>query len=265
MRQPGVITEYDPQRGVSVATLAYDYVSDHRVPGHAHGSDQLIYAVCGVMEVVSGCNRWLVPPTFALWLPAETVHCIHMRGAVSMRTLYFRRGLVPPLPIASAVLHVTPLLRELTLEAVRIGRLRAGNHHERALRDLLVLHLKSASSIPTFVALPTDPRALALAQAVLSAPQQSKTLAALCREAGVSVRTVERIFRKDTGIDFASWRRQVRLTRAVELLVAGGSVKEVSYCVGYRQPSAFVETFRKSFGMTPKAWMLSLGKASHDG
>ena len=77
-----------------------------------------------------------------------------MPGAVLMRTLYFRPGLVRRPPVASAVLHLTPLLRELILEAVRIGKLRARQLHERALRDLLVLHLESASSVPTFVPLP---------------------------------------------------------------------------------------------------------------
>jgi len=74
----------------------------------------------------------------------------------------------------------------------------------------------------------------------------------------VSVRTIQRIFRKDIGIDFESWRRQVRLTKAVELLVSGRSVKEVAFSVGYRQASAFVETFRRTFGMTPKAWSVWL-------
>jgi AraC-like DNA-binding protein len=131
---------------------------------------------------------------------------------------------------------------------------------EQALRDLLILHLDSASSVPTFMPLPTEARTLALAQTVLSAPGQAKPLAALCRDAGVSVRTVQRIFRKDLGIDFETWRRQVRLTKAVELLLAGRSVKEVSFDVGYKQPSAFVESFRRSFNMTPKAWVTSLTK-----
>lgn len=264
MRQDGILRDFDPKPGVSVATLAYEYSAQFQVPEHAHGADQLIYAICGVMEVVSGSNMWLIPPSFAIWIPAETWHRIHMPSAVSMRTLYFRPGLVRTPPLASAVLHVTPLLRELILEAVRIGKLRARHHHERALRDLLVLHLESASSVPTFVALPTDERALALAQAVLSTPGQTKPLAALCRSAGVSVRTVQRIFRKELGIDFEAWRRQARLTKAVELLVAGRSVKEVSFCIGYRQPSAFVETFRRSFGMTPKAWMMSLEKLNRE-
>jgi len=66
MRQPGIFTDFDPKRGVSVATLAYEYAAEFQVPEHAHGADQLIHAISGVMEVVSGSNRWLVPPSFAL-------------------------------------------------------------------------------------------------------------------------------------------------------------------------------------------------------
>jgi AraC-like DNA-binding protein len=264
VRQASILRDFDPKRGVSVTTLAYEYPAEFRVPEHAHGADQLIYAICGVMEVVSGSNMWLVPPTFAIWVPAEISHRIHMPRPVSMRTLYFRPGSVHTPKLSNAVLHVTPLLRELILETVRIGKLRAGHNHERALRDLLILHLESASSVPTFVALPTDERALALAQAVLLAPERTTTLAALCRGAGVSVRTIQRIFRKDIGIDFEGWRRQARLTKAVALLLAGRSVKEVSFCIGYRQPSAFVESFRRTFGITPKVWVRSLEEGNRE-
>jgi AraC-like DNA-binding protein len=71
---------------------------------------------------------------------------------------------------------------------------------------------------------------------------------------------MERVFRKDVGIDFESWRRQVRLMKSVELLIAGRPVKEVAYGVGYRQSSAFVEAFRKTFGKAPKAWIQALEK-----
>jgi AraC-like DNA-binding protein len=210
------------------------------------------------MEVFSGSSMWLIPPHCALWIPSGIDHHLRMPGAVSMRTLYFRPGLIHRRPADGAVLHVTSLLRELILEAVRIGSLGGRRRHERSLRDLLIFYLESASSMPTCVALPEDKRALAVAQAVLSAPERSTPLASLCRDAGVSVRTIQRIFRKDIGLDFESWRRQVRLTKAVELLVGGHSVKEVAFCVGYRQSSAFVEAFRRSFGLTPKAWTVLL-------
>jgi AraC-like DNA-binding protein len=97
-----------------------------------------------------------------------------------------------------------------------------------------------------------------VAQAILQNPAESKPMAALCAEAGVSVRTIERVIRREIGSSFESWRRQVRLTRAVELLVSGYSIKEVAHRIGYRRPSAFVEMFRRIFGTTPKAWISAL-------
>jgi AraC-like DNA-binding protein len=42
------------------------------------------------------------------------------------------------------------------------------------------------------------------------------------------------------------------------MLVTGRSVKTVGVEVGYRQPSAFVEVFRQTLGMTPKRWVAAL-------
>lgn len=241
-----------------MAALAYDYPAGYHVPEHAHGSDQLIYATRGVMEVASERSIWLVPPQFALWVPSRIVHKIRMCGAVSMRTLYFRPGLVSRTSPVVSVLHVTPLLRELIVESVRLGRLRMAKRHECALRDLITLYVAQASSAQIFVVMPEEPRAARVAQAIFDDPGQAQSLKGLCSEAGVSVRTLQRIFLKEVGTDPDSWRRQVRLTRAVNLLVAGCSVKEASFKVGYSQPSAFVASFRHLLGDTPKAWVAAL-------
>jgi AraC-like DNA-binding protein/quercetin dioxygenase-like cupin family protein len=257
----GFLAEYDPKPGVSISTLAYEYPPHFNVPEHAHGADQLIYATRGVMEVSAGQSFWVIPPHFAVWIPARTAHSIRMSGAVSMRTLYLRRGLATRLPAVCTVLPVAPLLRELVVEAVRIGQLRMRNRLHCALRDLVVSQLQSASPVPTFVTLPRHPRALAVAKALIANPASGPSLQALCAGAGGSVRTVERAFRRDVGLSFESWRRQVRLMKAIELLVAGCPVKEVAFEVGYRQPSAFVEMFRQTLGTTPKAWASALANA----
>lgn len=208
------------------------------------------------MEVSSGESMWLIPPQFALWIPARCYHRIRMTSAVSMRTLYLRRGLVSEKQCT--VLHITPLLRELIVDTVRIGKLRVRNRYECALRDLLVAQLEMASPMPTFVTLPREARALAVSRVILRNPAESKTLAEICSEAGVSVRTIERVFRSDVGMSFELWRRQVRLTKAVELLVSGHLIKQVAFAIGYRQSGAFVATFRKAFGVTPKLWVSKL-------
>jgi AraC-like DNA-binding protein len=254
-------TDYDPKRGVSVATLAYDYPRGYNVPEHAHGSHQVIYATDGVMEVTVGQTLWLIPPQFAIWIPARTRHSIRMPGRVSMRTLYLRPSIARRMPQTCAVLQVTPLLRELIVEIVRRAGLRA-TIADSALASVLLAELKSASPMPTQLTLPKDQRALALAETLVANPGSRRPLRALCKENGVSVRTLERVFRREVGTDFETWRRQLRLMNAVERLVAGSSVKQVSFAVGYHQPSAFVATFRRSFGMTPKAWTASVARGS---
>ena len=205
---------------------------------------------------------WFIPPQLALWIPARVQHRIYMAGAISLRTLYFRPGLVSKLAPHCVVLHVTPLLRELILEVVRAGDLRARNHLERALRDLIISQVTKASPVPMFVTVPKEPRARDVGERLLNNPGETRTLAELCCDAGVSVRTIQRAFQKDIGMDFESWRRQIRLTKAAELLVTGCSVKETAFAVGYRQCSAFVEAFRRVFGTTPRAWVSALSKAA---
>jgi AraC-like DNA-binding protein len=254
----GTLTRYDPRSGVSISTLAYEYPAEYSVPEHAHHSDQLIYATRGVMEISAGRNLWLTPPHLALWVPARMRHRILMPGPVSMRTLYLRRGLGPCAPKVCTVIHVSPLLRELILEAVSAGELLMRDHLHCALRDLMVFQLQNAMPVPMLVRLPEDSRALAVARACIRRQAGAPSLAVLCREAGVSVRTLERTFRREIGTTFEYWRRQVRLMKGIELLVEGHPVKAVASEVGYRQASAFVEVFRRTFGIAPKAWASTL-------
>lgn len=257
MRHP-LVRENDPKRGISVSTLARDYPRDSHVAPHAHGSDQLIYASRGVMHVSSGQKLWMIPPHFGLWIPARTLHQIRMPESVSMRTLYLRPGLAG-LPPQCAVLHVRPLLRELVFEIVRLGSLRIDRPIDSAFARLMVAELERASPVPVVLSLPLDRRALGVARAVMEDLRLQETLKATCASAGISVRTLERTFQKDVGTDFETWRRHVRLMKAVELLVSGSSVKEAAFAVGYQQPNALVALFRRTFGATPKAWISELG------
>lgn len=254
----GFITEYDPGRGVSISTLAYEYPRGFQVPEHAHGSDQLVYATRGVMEVSAGPGMWLIPPHFGMWIPARTFHSIKMPGAVSMRTLYMRHGLASRMPVTCTVFHITPLLRELIVETVRIKELRVRDSLHCVLRNLLLSQLETASPMPISLTLPQDRRARAVADMVMRNPGERQSLATMCGSVGASVRTIQRVFRREVGSDFEFWRRQVRLMKAVQLLVSGRSVKEVGFELGYRQPTAFVEMFRGILGTTPGAWIKAL-------
>jgi AraC-like DNA-binding protein len=263
MRQP-TDTAQDPGPGVSIATLAREYPPGSHVTPHTHASDQLVYASHGVMRVLSGQRLWTIPPHFGLWIPARTAHQIRMTEPVSMRTLYLRSGLAK-LHATCTVLHVRPLLRELIIEAVHTGRLRRRHAIESALCKLLITELQRASPIPTSLTLPVDSRARVVAETFITDPGLRLPLTAVSAGAGLTVRTLERVFRREVGMDFESWRRQARLIKAIEMLIAGRSVKEAALSVGYRQPGTLVSLFRSTLGMTPKAWISREGEPSAGG
>lgn len=256
----GLITDYDPLTGVAINALSYDYPAGSNIVEHAHGSDQLIFATSGVMEVMVARRLWLVPPQFAIWVPAHTMHRIRISAPVSMRTLYLRTSLASRQHESCAVLFVSPLLRELILEAVRLGSLHSGDGEHRPLRQLLLERIRTASLVHTTIALPSDPRALSVAVAAMAANGRELSFRELCAAANASVRTVQRAFQRDVGLSFENWRRQARLIKAIELLASGQSVKEAGYAVGYRGTSAFVQMFRESIGTSPARWLRELGE-----
>jgi AraC-like DNA-binding protein len=82
-------------------------------------------------------------------------------------------------------------------------------------------------------------------------PSDGRSLIELAKIAGASKRTLERLFKFETGLGFGKWRQQLRLGHAMRLLAAGEAVTSVALEVGYDSTSAFISAFRMTFGKTP--------------
>jgi len=240
----------DPEASVAMRTLAVGYSSGHVLEEHAHdGWSQLVYATAGVMTVRTASGSWVVPPQRAVWVPAGLVHEIEMSGDVSMRTVYVRRSLSRGLPRDCCVVNVSPLLRELIVEAVRIGLLDRSVAVERHLAGMILDQLHVLPSVPLQLPMPQDARAREVAQVLWEDPSDASPVDAL--SSGTSKRTLERIFVTETGMTFGAWRQQLRLLHAVRLLAAGKSVTTVALDTGYESPSAFIAMFKRALGTTP--------------
>ena len=50
----------------------------------------------------------------------------------------------------------------------------------------------------------------------------------------------------------AEWLREWRLVEAVRLLLAGEAVAEIGYRVGFSTASAFAESFKTKYGLSPR-------------
>ncbi len=239
---------------LTVRSLATDYSSGFVIGSHAHGWHQLLYASTGAMAVHAGRFSWMIPPGRAVFIPTDYRHSIRMWGNVAMRSLYFRPAVESPALAHKdcVVLSVTPLLRELILRVVGLAALDSRVSEHNRLMGVLLDEIAATTATPLMVPLPADPRALAVAQHVLADPAGGEALDGLSRQYGTGRRTLERLFREETGMSFGLWRQKVRLLDSVRLPVEEKSVTEAALEAGYSSVSAFIAAFKRTFGCTPR-------------
>lgn len=186
-----------------------------------------------------------------MWVAVGNSLRVEMGRQVSMGALYLPRqpgGLLPP---TCRVVPVSPLLRELSLQAVRLHTLNRQTPPERHRMDVLLDQLAVLPQAPFDLPTPRDPRGISAATAIRNAPDQRLRLAELARGPGTSPRTLERLFRAETGLVLDVWAQRARLLHALQLLAAGASVTRASLEIGYASLSAFGAAFRRVFGTTP--------------
>lgn len=205
------------------------------------------------MTVWTSAGSWVVPPQRAVWIPADTPHRVSIHRPVAMRTLYVRPRLAR-LSRDCCVVSVSPLLRELILQACTIAGLRREVKAHAHLIDLILDQLKVLEVAPLQLRYPIDVRAARVAELLSDDPGDPRSLDALCEVAGASKRTVERLFLAETHLSLGQWRQQLRLVRSLRLLAAGEAISRVALDLGYSTPSAFIAMFRKALGTTPRRY-----------
>jgi AraC-like DNA-binding protein len=220
-----------------------------RLPASDWG--KLMFASRGALTVSTNSSVWVVPPHGAVWVPALVAHEFETAPGAAMQTLYVQPGATRRLPDPCCAVRVSPLLRELLRRALQLETLDRRNREQRNLMAILLDELAVLPLPPIDLPMPRDPRALAAARLVRARPEGRHTLPEASRASGASVRTLERLFRAETGIAFGTWRQRARLFRALQLLAENENVTSTAIAVGYESTSAFVAAFRRTIGVTP--------------
>ena len=241
--------------------LSTTYSSGYVIQPHKHAAHQLLFASSGAMTVTGDRTSWMIPPGRAVLIPAGIPHSIRMWGEVAMRSLYFPATADgAPAPVFEAntcrVISVSPLLRELILRIAELAALDSRVAVEARMMGVLMDELETAHIEPLLLPLPADVRALKAADWILKNPADGATSKTLARRFGLSERTLERLFRAETGMRFGLWRQKARLLESVRVLVEGRSVTDAALESGYSSVSAYIAAFKQTFGYTPGAMLM---------
>jgi AraC-like DNA-binding protein/quercetin dioxygenase-like cupin family protein len=225
---------------------------------HSHPQPQLLWSPRGVLGVAVDDDHWVLPPTRALWLPSDVVHRTGANRTAVVHGIFLDAARCPVTWSRPTVLAVGPLLAEL------VGHL--GRHDldeaARARAEAVLLDLlEPLPSAPLAVRMPSDPRAVRVAEALRDNPSDQSGLAAFAQLADTSARTLSRLFVAETGSSFDRWRTGIRMWAAVTMLADGQPVSRVAHAVGYATPSAFLAAFRRTVGTTPTGYLAEVGRS----
>jgi AraC-like DNA-binding protein len=243
--------EHVPRPVVGIGT---DYPPSFELAEHQHRRGQLLYAASGVVAVSTPQGAWVAPPERAVWIPGGTPHAVRMVGAVQTRSVLVDQAVYPGLARSCRVLGVSPLLRQLLVEAAHVPI-----EYEEAARDglvmrLLVAEIERAPLIPLAVPFPRHAALAARGHAFVERPDAHVTIDQWADALAMNRRRFTRLFRQETGMSFAQWRQQACLSAALPRLASGEPITTIALDLGYDGPANFSTMFKRALGVSPSRY-----------
>lgn len=236
----------------------FEYPDGYTGNIHRHKLGQLVYPVRGAVTVTSESGRIVVSNFRAAVIRPWERHRVSAEGNASLRSLFIEPGFLDDSFYEQPIRLITPLLHELIQEAGRKFEDWSEENVQRKILGLISILLPSSRTERGYVMLPNidHPRlARAFGDSEVLDERGKLTAAAMADKAALSVRQFSRLFKQCTGMTFQEWTTLHRVQRAIKLLSEGWTVTQVAVELEFSTSSAFIDTFRKRTGLTPKKFL----------
>ncbi|MGK3138659.1 helix-turn-helix transcriptional regulator [Pantoea trifolii] len=222
-------------------------------PPHYHLEGQLLFATTGVMLVETADRRWVIPPQRALWIPPLMIHSYRLLSRTELRAVYVSRSLLSECDEFTHsnrvhIINASPLVKEL-IAGLFSAEYNASTERKMAL--LLMEIICEAPSAATELPVPMDQRLFRAIRELMLSQRWGASLTDVADIANMSERTFSRLFLRDTGFSFRTWKQRARIYASLDLLSEGVPVKQIAWQLGFSCPAAFSASFRAVMGVAP--------------
>ncbi|WP_193131787.1 helix-turn-helix domain-containing protein [Enterobacter hormaechei] len=221
---------------------------------HSHHAGQLWRIAAGLLVIETPLGRSVVPAKHIGWIPPGQQHAAFSESAIEGCAVYIDPAHCEGLP-EKATLFESDDFTDALFSRLSV----AGSEYDPRKLILLLEELALASQVRFYLPVPTDPRLKNVVRKLLQSVDDNQTVESHASRAGMSVRTFNRRFSAETGMNFVNWRQLARVMQAMEWLAAGKPVGWIALSCGYSSVSAFIEVFRTWTGKTPGQWAIKEG------
>lgn len=238
----------------------HDVMGEYLIPDHSHDKAQLIYTEGGIVHIHTENNIYYIPPRHFMWIPAGIKHSIHTNTDKSiMRNLYFP---VNPKEESFYKVEGIYLVDDLLLNLILYTDKWRGDVLVDNKNYAVLLAIKSIlpdlckQAIPLSLTFPKNARLKKIVSFMAEHLDEQLSYTDLAKKYGFSERTLNRLFKKETGMSFIRYFTIQKMLKAIELLLANEmTVNEVAFAVGYNSTPTFSNTFFKLLGQRPSEFL----------
>lgn len=234
----------------------YDDNWIHDEIAHSHHKAQFVYVEQGFQYLEINNRMYLLPQNHAAWIPPGLKHrTISSSKSIRLMTLFYTINKDDDWFYRTLHTFSAPtVLKEMLLYSSKWSKSTMESQEEEAFLGAIFSELPHfvQKSLTLNIPIPKDPRLLPVSNYLSTHFDKDNSIADLAQITHLSLRTLERIFKKETGITLSKYIQMVRIIKGVEYLASEEyTVTEVAYKVGYKSIQAFSNSFYKLIKQWP--------------
>lgn len=245
-----------------IAKKAYVWFEDnwvHDTKEHFHKRAQLVYVEKGFQYLHVDGHIYLLPQNHAAWIPSNLPHrTTAVSDDINLRTIFYTITEEGNFYDKVRIFSVPPVLREIISYSSKWSKTEQYSIEEEAFLNAILVGLPTffKEAISLNIPVPNDQRILIISNYILENISDDLQVNAIAENNNMSLRSLERIFKKETAITISKYIQLVRIIKGVEFLSTGKyTVSQVAYLVGYKSLPAFSSSFFQILNKRPNEFL----------
>lgn len=215
---------------------------------HSHEKGQLVYVESGFQYITVDGNIYLLPQNHAAWIPPGSIHKTNTHSEkIKLMIMFADVGPSSVFHHEINVFSVPPVLKEMIKYSERWSKNRSKDPDAMLFLKALFNELPHfvEHSLKLHIRLPEDRRLAKPIEYLHNHYQKDLRIEDLSEISLLSLRSLERIFKKETGMTLNKYQQILRIIKSLELLSSGDlTISETAYEVGYKSVQAFTRSFQ---------------------
>lgn len=238
------------------AYLWYDQDWKHDSYSHTHQRYQLTYVEQGYQYFHLANTTYLVPQNHVIWIPSNLEHRISSEAkTVHLRVVMFKTVPTAEFYQQPHVFSAPAVLKEMLLYASKWNQLLEQEEEQTIFLQAIL------SSLPNFckenkalhIPVPTNLRLLAICDYINKNYHADFQIEEFATLANLSIRSLQRLFKKETGITLQKYVQLIRILKSIELLdTKQYTLSQIAYKIGYKSLTAFTASYFAIMKVKPK-------------